>query len=193
MFRKGGATKFLTWAAMFALWVVLLAAWAIQLGLRPAESHEEQPKAASFFSKLDPPIGYRVNLPDKDVFGSPIRKEDSEVVDVLLITAGTCNSCAKNKIHPEELAAENFSQVILVFRSSEREVREHFGKGRRDLRYVADPDGAITRGLNAYFTPRFYALDRSHTLRKLQSAPMEKLFEDRALFQLSKGDNKNAK
>jgi len=191
MFQKGGVMRWITWAAMLVLWAALLGAWAVQIGLRPRHT-ESANHSSAFFAKLDPPIGYKVKLPDKDVFGAPILKEESEVVDVLLITAGHCNSCAENKLHPEQIAAENFSQVILVFRSSEEDLRHHYADGRKDLRYVADIDGSITRGLNSYFTPRFYALDRRHTLRRLQSSPTAKVFDDRPTFRFASG-GKNEK
>lgn len=174
MRRRSAQGTLSVWAAVAGLWLVVIVAWATQLGLDKWVAHtRQQGAAADYWRERDPSPGTEVVLPKKDMYGQAILREDSTTEDVLLIVAGSCTGCTKSKFKPEKLNTSRFSQIIVMFTSQEEEVRQAGFKFPHNVRVLAGFDAAQASALNAYFTPRFYLLDRGLRVRRLQNGPAD--------------------
>ncbi len=169
MRRRSARGTLSVWAAVAGLWLVVIVAWATQMGLDRWVVRERQSDAvAEYYQSREPGIGTVAPLPPEDIDGQPISREDSTAEDVLLIIAGSCSECAKNKFDPARLDLSSFSQVIVVFTSSVEQIRAAKLELPEHVRVVSDVRGELAMRLNAYYQPRFYLLDRGLRLRKLQ-------------------------
>lgn len=169
MRRRSAQGTLSVWAAVAGLWLVVIVAWATQMGLdRWVVDARQSDAVAEYYRSREPEIGTIVSLPPEDINGQPISREDSETEDVLLIIAGSCSECAKNKFDPARLDLSSFSQVILVFTSSVEQIRAAQLELPGHARVLADTRGELAMHLNAHYQPRFYLLDRGLRLRKLQ-------------------------
>ena len=65
---------------------------------------------------MDPQIGGTVDLPKTDIFGRKIAGFES---DVLLVYAGSCQSCALRSITPDSLDLSAYSAVVVDFNDDE--------------------------------------------------------------------------
>jgi len=61
----------------------------------------------------------------------------------LIVYAGACSQCSLNSVPPSKLQNAPQSQVILLYYSSVKQLRETFANPDPKVRMVADPTGSI--------------------------------------------------
>lgn len=172
---RRSASTLSVWAAVAGLWLVVIVAWATQMGLDRWATHVRQEEPTiDYWLARDPTPGTPVSLPRLDVYGNAIKAEDSDKEDVLLVVAGGCNGCSKSKLDPELINTSSFKQVIILFTSKKEDVIKADFHFPNNVRVVAGFDAARAHELNAFYTPRFYLLDRRLRVRKVQRSPADR-------------------
>jgi hypothetical protein len=119
--------------------------------------------------KNDPRLGTHVDLPAKDVFESAIPQD----VEVLLVYAGSCSSCAARSLNPAQVEATPDRAVVFVYHDTADAVRRSLG-ALEPHRYAVVAPRELRSTLNPVWTPRFYLLDANRRMIRLQTAPMSR-------------------
>jgi hypothetical protein len=114
---------------------------------------------------MDPQIGETVDLPRTDIFGRKIARFES---DVLLVYAGSCQSCALRSITPDSLDLSAYSAVVVIINDDESTI-VNFYKEPVDSFLVASDQSTILREFRSpSWEPRFYLLSKDLALKNIQ-------------------------
>ena len=119
--------------------------------------------------KDDAPLGTKVELPTRDVFGQGL---DLAEAHVLVVYEGVCTGCS---LHPRlhALPFDRFDRVLVVYESPADTVRSMMEDGRSGhhprLSIVADPEGWLVSALNLW--PGRWAVVQNGELTRLQQGP----------------------
>jgi len=100
----------------------------------------------------DAKVGTKVLLPKSDLFHDPVKP----MAPTLLVFAGSCSQCSLKSVPPSMLQHSKMDQVILLYLSSEKQLKQTFAKADPKVRIIADPKGEIVGALGAESAPRFY-------------------------------------
>lgn len=114
---------------------------------------------------LDPQIGSTVDLPKADIFGRKIAGFES---DVLLVYAGSCQSCALRSITPDSLDLSAYSAVVVVFNDDESTIVDFYKKPVDSFLVACDQSTMLREYLNPSWEPRFYLLSKDLVLKNIQ-------------------------
>src|SRR5579872_939916 len=136
-------------------WVAALSVLSVGLLVMPNIFDRGRGSAPPDWTSHDASPGTAVVLPTTDMFGTSINPQ----ARTLLVFGGSCSQCSLNAVPPSRLKNAPESQVVLLYVSSERQLKETFKAPDSKVRVVADPKGALVSVLGAQSAPRFYVLD----------------------------------
>jgi hypothetical protein len=117
--------------------------------------------------KSDPPVGTRIRLPEKDVVGRPIPRSGP----ILVVAAGSCNSCSSSSLDPESVSLGEYSGVVWILRGGPEEAAKEFENLPQNHFVLADARSELHIQLNAGWTPRYFVLGKNFDLIKIQKQP----------------------
>lgn len=107
------------------------------------------------WTESDVRLGSKINLPQKDVFGRRIDVNSR----TLVVFAGSCSGCSLNAIPPRKLYPAKFDQILLLYNSSDRQLRDVFPQPDSRVMMLADSENRLVGALGAQSSPRFYIIE----------------------------------